>query len=130
MPRTKGNTGNNTGKEIPLEDFNFPEPVANIVQSARDLKKMHDDAASVWQDNAYRNLAINRADPIISETRNFLSTALTTMQFLEFLEKESQKRLSPTAGLGGWLSVFDIEMIAKRTTSRWFSGDGWGSTWK
>jgi hypothetical protein len=132
MPRAIKNEGNiseNTS-ESPIEDFNFPEPIANVVRCGRELIKNHGDAGTAWKDNAFSNLIDRHLMPIKDSTIKHLSESLTTIQFLEQMQKEADGLLSWRAGLGSWLSFFDIEMVLKRTTSRWFDGDGWGSTWK
>ena len=129
MP-TPENTTTENASEMSVEDYNFPEPVANMINYGRALLAMHNNAATVWRDNAYSNLANNRLEPIRTSTIKYLSDALSTIQFMEYAAKEAQGLLSWRAGLGNWLSFFDIEMVLKRTTSRWFDGDGWGSTWR
>ena len=131
MPTPETNNENDLIKtsEMSVDDYNFPDPIANVIKCCRALIVIHNDAATVWKDNAFSNLVDNRLDPIRHSTIKYLSDALTTIEFLEAMQKEAEGLLSWRAGLGNWLSFFDIEMVLKRTTSRWFDGDGWGSTW-
>jgi hypothetical protein len=114
-------------REDQTDENRLPEPVERFIQPVEQFFKNYQAAQVVWKDRAFDELNELHVGPLREMIKEYLTTLNHTVTVMEAIHEESGKLLSPTAGLGGWLSIFDMEMIVRRTTSRWFCGDGWGS---
>jgi hypothetical protein len=131
IPKNNQNNQNISGSSSKVSDgknLNIPEPVMNIGKPLRELIDLHTYSATIWKDNAYSSLVNNRLEPVKESTIKYLADAWTIIDVLDYMLKKAESLDKQFAGLGNWLSFRDSKMVIKREISKWFDGDGWGST--
>ncbi|MBS9783538.1 MAG: hypothetical protein KGV46_03190 [Pasteurella sp.] len=74
----------------------------------------------VWSDTVSDSFRYEVTEYSEEVVREYLEALISIYNAYETIVAEAENLTSPTAGMGGWLSLLDISMIAERGVSRLF----------
>ncbi len=91
-----------------------------LILPARVFFEELDSIENVWNDKVSDSFRHEVTEYSRTITREYLEALISFYNAYEVIIEEANKLTSPTAGMGGWLSLLDISVIAERGVSRLF----------